>query len=751
MVGKSGDGKIDPDESFSAKKSATKESDIIPKKVASKLISALKAYDPDFNEERIIKAVDIAIEYHGTQKRHSGDPYYHHPIAVAEILTECKLDEKTILTAILHDTVEDTDLTIEEINEKFGADIGALVDGVTKLTKIEFQSDNERQAENFRKFLLAISEDVRVLMVKLADRLHNMRTLHYINKDAKRHRIAHETMEIYAPLAERIGMQNIKDELQYIAFKELNPEGYKSVISRLEFLRKSGEEIVEQTVVDIEKILKDEGLEAEISGREKRPYSIWRKMQDKNITFEQLSDIIAFRILTDSKENCYRALGVIHSKYHMVPDNFKDFISTPKNNGYRSLHTVVIGPGRKPIEIQIRTRKMHEIAEMGVAAHWSYKQGVSSDAMEGKKFRWMRELLDILEHTSNPDEVLENTKLEMYHDQVFCFSPKGDLYVLPKGGTTVDFAFAVHSEVGSRCVGAKVNGRIAPLRTRLKNGDQVEILTSKSQNPSAAWEHFVVTGKARSEIKRFVRSQKYDEYRALGEEMIKRSIISEGEKYNAKMIEPLVEKFKKESIEDIFISIGDGTLSRQDVLKELFPEKFSERKKPSLLSRFRTKNKEGYENHEKISVPIMGLIPGMAVHFAGCCHPLPGEKITGIVNSGKGVTIHTVDCGELENFVDHPERWIDVGWEGMASDDLFVGRIKTVVSHQKGALALITSTIAQAEGNINNLRITNRSTDFFEIIVDIEVRDIDHLASIINVLRSKKMINEVERYKEGHH
>lgn len=460
------------------------------------LVERVKAYDPGMDEDLLNKAYVFAMKMHGSQLRASGDPYFSHPIEVAGILTDLKLDSASIITALLHDTIEDTPATAEEIESLFGEEIYRLVDGVTKLTRIQLQSDQSQQAENFRKLLLAMSDDIRVLLVKLADRVHNMRTLEFISKSEKRRRIALETMEIYAPLAERIGMHEIKAELEDLAFGELHREVRDSILARLKFLKEEGEPLVDRVISELQAAMNEDGVQAAVSGREKTPYSIWKKMQHKNVGFEQLSDIMAFRIKVADVEGCYRALGVIHSRYQMVPGRFKDYISTPKPNGYRSLHTGVIGPEKHRIEIQIRSEEMHDLAELGVAAHWRYKQGVRN--VEGRQYRWLRELLDILDQAAHPDEFLEHTKLEMFQDQVFCFTPKGDLINLPSGATPVDFAYAVHTEVGDHCVGAKINGRMSPLRTILHNGDQVDIIRSKAQAPSPEWERFVVTGKARA-------------------------------------------------------------------------------------------------------------------------------------------------------------------------------------------------------------------------------------------------------------
>lgn len=533
------------------------------------LVERVRSYDPDVDEEGLDRAYVFAVKMHGSQKRASGDPYFSHPVEVAGILTEYKLDYASIVTALLHDTIEDTAATYEDIKDLFGEEIAKLVEGVTKLSKLQLQSDQTKQAENFRKLLLAMSDDIRVLLVKLADRLHNMRTLHFFKNPEKRRRIATETMEIYAPLAERIGMQEMKNELEELAFKELHPEAYESIKARLSFLREQGGDLVSRIIKALYDDLKDSGIQVEITGREKTPYSIWRKMQRQNATFEQLSDIIAFRIIVPTVADCYHVLGIIHTKYPMVPGRYKDYISTPKPNGYKSLHTGVIGPEKHRIEIQIRTKEMHEIAEIGVAAHWRYKQG--DYKTDGRQFRWMRELLDIMEQADNPEEFLEHTKLEMYQDQVFCFSPKGDLITLPKNATPVDFAYAVHSGVGNRCVGAKINGKIRPLRTILNNGDQVEILTSKTQNPSPEWERFVVTGKARAAVRRFVRAQKREQYLEAGRQILQRAYKNEGYEYTDKSLENVLSNFKQTEVEDLIAAVGEGLIQASDVVDAVFP------------------------------------------------------------------------------------------------------------------------------------------------------------------------------------
>ncbi len=712
---------------------------------ATKLITAITAYDPNVDGALIQKAYDFAAKAHATQKRASGEPYITHPLEVAESLTQYKLDSASIITAILHDTVEDTTVSLEDVEREFGTEVRTLVDGVTKLSKLEGKSENLKQAENFRKLLLAMSEDIRVLLVKLADRLHNMQTLKYIKQPEKRQRIARETVEIYAALAERIGMRNLKEDLQDLAFAEMYPEARDSILNRLNYLRDKGQTEVQEALETIRKKLHEAGLQtADISGREKKPYSIWKKMEMKNITFEQLSDIIAFRITVGTVADCYHALGVIHASYHTIPGRFKDFISTPKTNGYQSLHTAVIGPGQQRVEVQIRTHEMHEVAEYGVAAHWLYKQqhpsATGDGSHEGRQFRWVRELLEILDTSANAEEFLENTKLEMYQDQVFCFTPKGDIIALPRGATPVDFAYSIHSRIGDTCVGAKINGRIVPLRTPLRNGDQVEIITSKTQTPSPSWERFVVTGKARSEIRKFVRTQQRAEYINLGKAILTKTLKAEHIDLTDKLLEPLLTSFEKKEVDDLFADVGEGVLSRQAILEALVQKKPEQ---PGLLSSL-TNPLRRKTKTSGAPMPIKGLIPGMAIHYAKCCHPIPGDRIVGIVTTGKGITIHVMDCETLENYADSPERWIDVAWD-LKEETPHIGRLKAHISHEPAALATVTQVIAKELGNINNLKLTHRSTDFFEILLDIEVRDTRHLNNIIAGLRAKECVQSVER------
>ena len=703
------------------------------------LVETIKAYDINADEDLLNRAYVFSMKAHGSQKRASGAPYFSHPLEVAGILANYKVDSATIATALLHDTIEDTDATPQEIAAHFGKDVARLVDGVTKLTRIEFQSDQAKQAENFRKFLLAMSEDIRVLLVKLADRLHNMRTLGYIKKSEKRLQIAVETMDIYAPLAERIGMEAVKTELEDLAFAELNPSALKSVKRRLSFLRSQDEDLVNRILKTLETLLKKGGIAANTSGREKTPYSIWNKMQAYEVEFEQLSDIMAFRVIVKNIKDCYAALGIVHANYSVIPGRFKDYISTPKPNGYRSLHTGVLGPENHRIELQIRTDEMHNVAESGVAAHWNYKHVIN--AKEGPQYRWLRELLDILEHATNPEEFLEHTKLEMFKDQVFCFTPRGDLINLPKRATSVDFAYAVHSEIGNRCVGAKINRRMMPLRTQLRNGDQVEIVTSKAQTPSATWERFVVSGKARACIRRFIRMREHEEYQKLGYSIILRAFETNGYELTNKALSSSLSQFSQvNTVEELCAQVGAGHIAARVVLETIHPGE-----KKSLLNNIIPINRKTKKDSKKQDkVPIRGLVPGMAVHFATCCYPLPGDRIVGIVSSGKGVTIHAIDCDELQHFEKEPTRWLDVSWESNDNEN-HVGQIQLVVINEPGSLGDLSMVIARSGGNISNLKITNRQHDFFDMLIDIEVQDVKHLARIITALRASNTINSVQR------
>jgi GTP diphosphokinase / guanosine-3',5'-bis(diphosphate) 3'-diphosphatase len=715
------------------------------------LVDRVLSYDPNADEDKLNKAYVFAMKAHGAQKRASGDPYFSHPLEVAGLLADLKLDSSTIITALLHDTVEDTSATLDEIEDLFGEEIARLVDGVTKLTRIELKSDVAHQAENFRKLVLAMSEDIRVLLVKLADRLHNMRTLHYIKNPDKRLRIAVETQEIYVPLADRIGIHQIKDELEDLAFAQIQPEARESIVKRLKYLRSKGENLIPNVIEQLTDLFIKEGVEVEVTGREKTPFSIWKKMQRKNVQFEELCDIVAFRILVDNVDDCYRILGALHSHYPVLPGRFKDYISTPKPNNYRSLHTSIIGPDRHRIEVQIKTKEMHEIAEWGVAAHWLYKEGdkspkSDSGVIESRNYRWLRELVSILEQASGAEEFLEHTKLEMFQDQVFCFTPKGDLYELPKGATSVDFAYAIHSQVGDRCVGARVNSRLVPLKTEIQNGDQIEVITSASQTPSPDWENFVVTGKAKACIRRFIRSEKRTQFVELGRAMVQRAFRQADFPFTEKSLEEILPQFNIKSVEDLYAQVGEGLQSVQPVIHAVFPHKKEVTSLEEQVAHTTQQHKKEKKKNTGYAIPIKGLIPGMAMHYAGCCHPLPGDRIVGIVATGRGVTIHTIDCDNLEKFSEEPDRWIDVAWDVETSpDEKFIGRMNIILQNKPGSLGSVTTIVGKNDGNIMNLKITNRKADYFEIIMDIEIKDLRHLNNLMAALRSSPDVIGIER------
>ncbi len=705
------------------------------------LVDLVKAYDPHADEDLLNRAYVFAMRAHGGQRRATGEPFFSHPLEVAGILTRYRLDSSAIATALLHDTVEDTDATPEEIQSLFGVEIARLVNGVTKLSRIELQSERTKQAENLRKLVMAMSEDIRVLLIKLADRLHNMRTLSAIPDPTKRRRIANETIDVYAPLADRVGMHEVKEELQELAFVEINPDAYHSIVARMQYLREQSGDATTKTLVQLRETLANHNVRCAVMGREKTPYSIWRKMQSNNIGFEQLSDVMAFRIIVKTVEDCYRALGAINQTYPVIPGRLKDYISTPKPNGYQSIHTGVIGPLNHRIEVQIRTRDMHEIADYGVAAHWMYKAGLSST--DGKQYQWLNELRDILVNSPDPDDLIAHSKIETFGDQVFCFTPKGDVFALPAGATAVDFAYAVHSEIGDRCVGAKINGRHMPLQTVLDNGDQVEIITSKVQTPQPTWDRFVVTSKARARIRRFVRARQRDEWIKVGRSLVERAFRQEKRDYYDKALEGAIKKLNQPTVEDLLAQVGAGYVAAAAVFEAVFPDA---RRRPNMLQRVIGRRADSKKRDAAPPIAIRGLIPGMAVHFAGCCHPVPGDRIVGITTTGRGITIHTIDCDSLEAYADSADRWIDVAWDAdVNAMEAHIGRIKLTVVNEPGTLSEITGVIAQYEGNITNLKITNRSTQFFDLLIDIEVHHVRHLTDIIAALRATRVVTAVDR------
>nr|WP_246359729.1 bifunctional (p)ppGpp synthetase/guanosine-3',5'-bis(diphosphate) 3'-pyrophosphohydrolase [Stakelama sediminis] len=691
------------------------------------LVDRVLDYDPEADEGLLNRAYVFSMQAHGSQKRASGDPYFSHPIEVAGILTDLRLDDETIATAILHDTIEDTVATPEEILSKFGPSVARMVDGVTKLSKIDAQSENERAAENLRKFLLAMSDDIRVLLVKLADRLHNMRTLHFIKKEEKRRRIARETMDIYAPLAERIGMYEFMREMQTLAFRELEPEAYESITRRLETLREEGGgDRIAEISADLKRLVERSGIPCEISGRQKHPYSIWRKTTERHVSMEKMSDVMAFRVLVDTEEECYRTLGIIHRRWPMVPGRFKDYISTPKRNGYRSLHTTVMLADNQRVEIQIRTHDMHAQAEYGIAAHWAYKQ---SSVRPDTQVRWIRDLVEILDNAESPEELLEHTRMAMYQDRIFAFTPAGELIQLPKGATPIDFAYAVHTDLGDQAVGAKIDGRVAPLRTEIQNGAQVQILRSKGQQPQANWLNFAITGKARASIRRHLRHKERDEMASIGaklyDEIVSRMPVTIGD-------DALADALKRLNLSDeraLMEAIGRQQLTDVQVAEALMPGISESAEAEMLLP------------PQQEAITIKGLTPGVAYRLAECCHPVPGDRIVGVRRPGDAIEVHTISCDTLN--AEENERWVDLAWGDTAEGG--VARIAVNLKNEPGALGVIATILGTHRANILELRLDNRDTTFHLNTIDLEVRDASHLMKILASLRAAESVESAER------
>ncbi|MBO6055736.1 MAG: bifunctional (p)ppGpp synthetase/guanosine-3',5'-bis(diphosphate) 3'-pyrophosphohydrolase [Alphaproteobacteria bacterium] len=691
---------------------------------SSQLIDLVHTYDPDANGDLIRKAYIFAMESHGMQKRASGSPYFYHPAEVARILGELHMDVATVVTGLLHDVIEDTNVSFEEIGEIFGTEIAFLIEGVTKLSKISYTSSQVRQTENFRKFLMAITQDIRVLVVKLVDRLHNMRTLNYIPSSDKRKRIALESLEIYAPLAERVGMNVIKDEIEDIAFFNLHPNEYRIITQKLDLIRSQDEHFVENTILALRKVFSDSGIHATITGREKTAYSIWKKMQKQNVNLEQIHDIIAFRVIVRTVEQCYMALGVIHTNFQIMPGRFKDYISIPKLNNYRSLHTTVIGPFKQPVEVQIRTEEMHRVAEEGIAAHWSYKNGdIVAGENDPKNYNWIRSLIAILQNSGSANEIMDNSKLEMFEDEVFCFTTKGDLITLPKGATAVDFAYEIHTEIGNTCIGVRINEKMVPLKTVLRNGDRVDILTSPYQHPEASWDSFVVTGKAHSCIRKFIRSQEQGEYISLGFHLTKYVFDNACINFSENLIN--LRKFNCEKLNDFYSKVGRG-LILPNAIRVALP------------------SEENMNLYGDASICLIDYVPGIAVHFAECCHPIMGDKIIGVIQPKKGLEIHVTSCSQLENQVS--QNFIKVKWsqendEGAA----FIARLRIVMLNKQESFALVTNIISSNGGSIANLKIEHRSSDFFSLLIDIKVTDMIRLGEIQAALRACSNIKSVRR------
>lgn len=714
------------------------------------LVERVKRYNPSADEALLNRAYVYAMMAHGTQKRASGDLFFGHPLEVAAILTDLKLDDATIAAAVLHDTVEDTQATLEEINRTFGPQIGALVDGLTKIKRLDLVSKRAAQGENFRKLLLAIADDVRVLLVKLADRLHNMRTLQFMPPE-KRKRIAEETLDIYAPLAGRMGIQEMREELEELSFQNLDPEAYEAIKRHLHELSAKNEKLVDEIERTLTTKLRAQGIEASVTGRQKRPYSIWRKMERKSVSFEQLSDIFAFRIIVNTIDECYRALGIVHTSWPMVPGRYKDYISTPKQNDYRSIHTTVIGPGSQRVELQIRTEDMDEVAEYGIAAHALYKEGVNDNsrlATESRAYQWLRRTIDLLAEGDNPEEFLEHTKLELFHDQVFCFTPKGRLIALPRGATPIDFAYAVHTDVGNTAVGCKINGRMSPLLTELQNGDEVEIVRAEGQTPPAAWESLVVTGKARASIRRATRAAVRRQYTGLGHQILERAFERAGRPFSDEKLKGALPRLARVSVEDVLAAVGRGEMFSGDVVRAVYPDYLEERRAGSDGRGSGQPDGAGKKpaSENPGGIPIRGLNKDMPIRFAQEGGAVPGDRIVGILTPGQGVTIYPIQSPSLAAFDNEPDRWIDVRWDlESGSTQRFPARIKLQSINEPGSLAQITQVIADHDGNIDNVSMKRRTQDFTDMTIDLTVWDLKHLNAIIAELRAKRVVSRVDR------
>ncbi|MEM7210541.1 MAG: bifunctional (p)ppGpp synthetase/guanosine-3',5'-bis(diphosphate) 3'-pyrophosphohydrolase [Pseudomonadota bacterium] len=695
------------------------------------LVERIREYNPNCDESLLDRAYVYGAKMHALQKRANGDPYFGHPIEVASILTGLKLDDATIVTALLHDTIEDTAATYDEITRLFGAEIADLVDGVTKLTQLELTSKDAAQAENLRKLLLAIAKDVRVILVKLADRLHNMRTIANLRTE-KRQRIARETMDIYAPLAGRMGMQAIREELEDLSFEVLNPEARTSILRRFIKLRRESGDLIEEISDQLRVFLRGSGVESEVIGREKRPYSIWRKMEEKQKGFGQLSDIYGFRIICRDEADCYAALGAIHRNWRVVPGRFKDYISSPKTNGYRSLHSAVFTGQASRVEIQIRTQEMHDVAESGVAAHWAYKDGMPAvNRFAVDPFSWLRDLVARLEKGDEPQEFLEHVKLDMFHDQVFCFTPKGDVVPLPRGATPIDFAYAIHTKVGNHCAGALVDGRRVPLWTALRNGQQIEIVTARGQSPSPHWEDVAKTGRAKAAIRRKLRERMRADQISLGRDLATQGFSRLGKDAGEKTFVVAAEKLGFANADDLLVALAEGSITSAQIFESVYPAQPVDASVTDLPETGRVHGK--------------GIRRGAATRFCQTCWPIPGDRIMGLARKG-GIVVHAVFCPDLAAMEDHLERWHDLRWHEDAEKNANnIARIEMTLANQPGALGKACVLVGEQGANIDNMSMTTRKPDFFQINMDLEVRDTKHLAGILSALKAQSFVNQVER------
>ncbi len=700
-----------------------------------KEIELITSYLTNEEKNKVRHALKLSEEAHSNQLRKSGDPFITHPLEVAKILTSIKLDADSIVAGLLHDTLEDTNLNIDQIDKNFGYQIVELVDGLTKINKYSLKVNNQKFGENYKKLILATTKDLRVILVKLADRLHNMRTIHFIKDENKKTRIALETLEVFAPLAQRLGMKEWQDELEDISFEVINPDAKKTIIERLEYLKSKDDNIIDEIRYELKNIFFQEDLFCKVEGRIKSPYSIWNKIKNKNISFEQLSDIMAFRVITNSTRECYRCLGIIHRQYPYIQGRFKDFISAPKSNGYRALHTSVMGPKNKKIEIQFRSNIMDQIADFGVASHWKYKDPKKIKEKDAREYKWVYDLVDSMNSSVTQDELIQNSKLKVFQNDIFVFTPKGDLIELPKNATPVDFAYAIHSQIGDKCVAAKINDKLQPLKTILKNGDQIEIITSETSQPSPLWQRYAVTTKVKSQLRRFFRFKKKEEHIIFGREILINYFQKENYEFNKIIEQKILDDFNFKSINDVYASIGSGEITALSVIKKIYPE-------------YNYIPVSQFNENTQYPIKLKGLTAGMSYHLAGCCSPLKGDSIVGIVTAGIGVAVHTLDCDTLTSYQDAPDRWLNLSWDNQNSlDTVSNARIVVVIFNKPGSLGKVTTVIAKNNGNISNILFSVRKPDFFEIIIDIEVRDANHLQNIIAALRMEKEVSSLERLK----
>jgi|TARA_B100002019_G_scaffold85866_1_gene74379 guanosine-3',5'-bis(diphosphate) 3'-pyrophosphohydrolase len=699
------------------------------------LIGAIKKYNPQTNSSLIEKAYQFGLKAHAGQMRKSGEPFFAHPVQVAKILSELRLDDASIITALLHDTIEDTSKSFRDVSNLFGPEIANLVDGVTKLSNLEVASLERKQAENFRKLIVAISKDLRVLLVKLADRLHNMRTIRAVSNDRQLVK-ANETMDIYAPLAGRMGIQSIRDELEDLSFRILNPEARNSIIRRFLKLKKASDDLIPKIINDIESQLDSIGVKAVVSGREKKPYSIWRKIQDKQQAFYKLSDIFGFRIITKNEKDVYTALGAVHSRWSAVPGRFKDYISQPKSNGYRSIHTTVSGRDGKRVEVQIRTKEMHDVAETGVAAHWSYRNGERfENPFAVDPSGWFRRISEEFIWVENSDDFIEQMKLEMFQDKVFCFTPKGEVVKLPRGATPLDFAYAIHTSIGDNCVGSEVDGIKVPLWSRLRNGQSVKIVTASGQKPGASWEEMVVTGRAKAAIRKSIREERRSENIKLGKEIARVSLERIGKKLTDNAIKIAAEKLGLKDEDSVLAALGSVQFTGFDLVNSLYPELINTKSAPL--------------SSEQDSINFIGLSPDSNGSPAPCCLPIPGDPIVGIAQKKKGVVVHAIDCALLASFEAKPNLWLEVRWPLGTNKPVHSTSIEVIMVNSVGVLGRICTLIGEQGANISDLTFVMRKPDFYKTVFEITVRDLKHLHNIITSIQVDMDVSEASRYRSN--